>query len=274
MFEFAEPNFIYPDHCLLNSVPNDEFFSKQWTLRNTGQVVPTGSSYYGDEPIAGGLADADIDADLAWDITTGSDLISIGVFDTGIDSTHPDFNVPGHLLPGYDAIWNKYGVPKDSGNYGGHGTCASGIAGAVANNSVGVAGVAPACRLMAFRIFNLTGASTSVGIARAFDTARVIGIDVISNSWNGFTENSTVTDAINNAALLGRNGKGCLIFFAAGITAKALTETLTSSLLRSVTQQTYRECSDMLISMGPQATIIRIFREHRHLALMPQELRD
>lgn len=216
LFEFAEPNFIYPDHCLLNSVPNDEFFSKQWTLRNTGQIVPTGSSYYGDQPNAGGLADTDIDADLAWDITMGSDLISIGVFDTGIDSTHPDFNIPGHLLPGYDAIWNKYGVPKDSGNYGGHGTCASGIAGAVANNSVGVAGVAPGCRLMAFRIFNLTGASTSVGIARAFDTARVIGIDVISNSWNGFTENSTVTDAINNAALLGRNGKGCLIFFAAG----------------------------------------------------------
>ncbi|MBX7041421.1 MAG: S8 family serine peptidase [Ignavibacteria bacterium] len=216
LFEFAEPNFIYPDYCLLNSVPNDEFFSKQWTLRNTGQTVPTGSTYYGDEPNAGGLPDADIDADLAWDITMGSNLISIGVFDTGIDSTHPDFSIPGHLLPGYDAIWNKYGVPKDSGNYGGHGTCASGIAGAVANNGVGVAGVAPQCRLMAFRIFNLTGASTSVGIARAFDTARVTGVDVISNSWNGFTENSTVTDAINNAALLGRNGKGCLIFFAAG----------------------------------------------------------
>jgi subtilisin family serine protease len=215
-FEYAEPNFVYPEFCLLNSTPNDQFFSKQWALRNTGQLVSTGGSLYGDAANVSGLADADIDADLAWDITTGSNLIKIGVFDTGIDSTHPDFNQAGHLIRGYDAVYNKYGVPKDSGNFGGHGTCAAGLVGALANNGVGVAGVAPGCQLMSFRIFSITGASTSVGIARAFDTARVIGIDVLSNSWNGFTENSTVTNAIDNAALYGRGGKGCVIFFAAG----------------------------------------------------------
>lgn len=216
LFEFAEPNFVYPEHCLLNSIPNDQLFPLQWALMNTGQSVPTGSSLFGDLPNVNGFADSDIDAELAWNVTTGSSAVAIGVFDTGIDSTHPDFLQAGHLLPGYDAIYNRYGVPKDSGNFGGHGTCAAGLAGALANNSVGIAGVAPGCRLMSFRIFSLTGASTSAGIARAFDTARVKGVDVLSNSWNGFTPSQVVTEAIDNAALYGREGAGCIILFAAG----------------------------------------------------------
>jgi subtilisin family serine protease len=216
LFEYAEPNFVYPEFCILNSIPNDPLFPKQWSLKNTGQLVPTGSSLYGDVANVNGLPGADMNVDRAWDITTGSSLIKIGVFDTGIDSTHPDFRQAGHLLTGYDAFFNKYGVPKDSGNFGGHGTCAAGLAGAVSNNGIGTAGVAPGCKLMSFRIFNMTGSSTTIGIARAFDTARVIGIDVLSNSWNGFTETSTVTDAINNAAMNGRGGLGCVILFSAG----------------------------------------------------------
>ncbi len=216
LFEYAEPNFIYPEFCILNSIPNDPMFPKQWSLRNTGQLVSTGGTLFGDVSSVNGFPGADIDADLAWDITTGSPSIKIGIFDTGIDSTHPDLRQAGHLLAGYDAFFDKYGVPKDSGNFGGHGTCAAGLAGAVSNNGVGVAGVAPGCMLMAFRIFNMTGSTTTIGIARAFDTARVRGIDVLSNSWNGFTEVSTLTNAINNAALDGRSGLGCVILFSAG----------------------------------------------------------
>ncbi len=216
LFEYAEPNFIYPEYCILNSIPNDPLFSKQWPLRNTGQLVSTGGSLFGDIANVNGFPGADINVTAAWDITTGNSSIKIGVFDTGIDSTHPDLRQPGHLLTGYDAFYDKYGVPKDSGNFGGHGTCAAGLVGAVSNNGVGVAGVAPGCRLMSFRIFNITGSSTTIGIARAFDTARVIGIDVLSNSWNGFTETSTLTNAINDAAMNGRGGLGCVILFSSG----------------------------------------------------------
>ncbi|MEO8209490.1 MAG: S8 family serine peptidase [bacterium] len=217
LFEYAEPNFIYPEACLLTMNPNDPLYPLQWALNNTGQSVPTGGdSTNGDQLNVNGIPNSDIDANLAWDFTTGSSSVKIGIVDTGIDSTHPDFNVTGHLMTGYDAVYNKYGVPKDSGIYGGHGTCTAGLAGARINNGVGIAGVAPGCKLMSFRIFNTALASTVIGIGRAFDTASVAGIDVISNSWNGGTPSTTVTDAVNNAALNGRGGLGCVILFTAG----------------------------------------------------------
>jgi len=104
-------------------------------------------------------------------------------------------------------------VPRDSGS---HGTCTAGLIGAITNNSLGVAGIAPNCKIMAFRIFNASGSATDVAIARAFDTARVRGIDVLSNSWGGGTINATMTNAINSAATSGRGGLGCIILFSSG----------------------------------------------------------
>lgn len=218
IFDYAEPNFIYPENCLLNYTPNDPYFPKQWALNNTGQTIQKTDSAYGDLGTVTVLPGADIDANLAWNYTKGNSQIKIGFTDTGIDSTHPDFRNGSltNLLPGYDAYYNKYGVPKDSGFAGGHGTCTAGIIGAQMNNAIGVAGIAPDCKLMAFRIFAIGGVSNIVEIARAFDTARVKGIDVLSNGWNGQTANSTMTNAITNLALNGRGGLGCIVLFSAG----------------------------------------------------------
>ena len=62
--EFAEPNGIYRTHA---TNPNDPYYlgtspatyAHQWGLKNTGQNPPVGTN------------DADIDADLAWDIALG-----------------------------------------------------------------------------------------------------------------------------------------------------------------------------------------------------------
>src|SRR5207244_12420027 len=61
-------------------VPNDPQFGNLWGLHNTGQVVQ----------FVTGIPDADIDAPEAWDVTTGSGRVVVGVIDSGIDSTHPD----------------------------------------------------------------------------------------------------------------------------------------------------------------------------------------
>ena len=57
-------------------VPNDALFAQQAGFRNTGQT--------------GGTSDADIDADEAFDITTGSEDIVVALIDSGVDYTHPD----------------------------------------------------------------------------------------------------------------------------------------------------------------------------------------
>jgi len=75
LFEYAEPDFVYPEKCLLLSVPNDQYFSSQWALLNTGQLLSTGSSFslYGDAPTVNGIPGADMNVSAAWDYTTGSE---------------------------------------------------------------------------------------------------------------------------------------------------------------------------------------------------------
>ncbi|MBS1550976.1 MAG: S8 family serine peptidase [Bacteroidetes bacterium] len=215
LFEYSEPDFIYPEGCLMLSVPNDQYFNSQWALTNTGQLLSTGSAFsmYGDASTVNGIPGSDMNVPAAWDFTTGSENIKIGVIDSGIDSLHPDLQKAGHLLPGYNAFNDLDGSAVDVGN---HGTSTAGLIGAVMDNSIGIAGVAPDCKLMSICIFDENGNTSNSVLARAFDTAFARGLDVLNNSWGGGTPSSLVTDAIDNAAINGRNGLGCVILFASG----------------------------------------------------------
>ncbi len=105
--------------------------------------------------------DKDIDADDAWDITTGGttmngNVIVAAVLDDGIDLNHDDFE---DNLWTNDAEIASNGIDDDGNGYvddflgwsivtnsdnisgGGHGTPVAGIVGAKGNNGVGVAGV-------------------------------------------------------------------------------------------------------------------------------------
>lgn len=211
LFEFCEPNFIYPEGGLLNYWPNDPFINSQWHLSNGGQTVRTGGSQTFDELSTTGVSDADMNVNLAWDITRGSANITVGVFDTGIDSAHPDLRT--NVIAGYDAIWNRMGVPRDSN---GHGTCTAGLIAARGDNGVGISGVAPLCKIQSFRVLNANGTGVLIALSRSFDSARVWGVEVLNNSWGGGTPNNTITLSINAAADSGRNGRGCAIFFSSG----------------------------------------------------------
>lgn len=215
LFEYAEPDFIYPEGCLLLSVPNDVFFTSQWAVRNSGQTVTTGSAFVlqGDAAAVSGIPGADMNVSQAWDYTTGSSAIKVGIIDSGIDSLHIDLQAPGHLMAGYDAFND---INSSAVDYADHGTSVAGLIGAVMNNNIGISGIAPDCKLMSIAIFDINGNTSNSIIARAFDTASVRGIDILNNSWGGGTPSQTITDAINNAAINGRNGLGCVILFASG----------------------------------------------------------
>jgi subtilisin family serine protease/flagellar basal body rod protein FlgC len=201
LINYAEPNFVR----LLKPayIPNDPLFPQQWALRNTGQ--------------GGGIVGQDIHAVNAWDITRGSNTVTIAIIDEGVDYTHPDLNILGKLVTGYDAV-RRINDPTPS-NDDAHGTACAGIAAATGNNGIGISGVAPNCRLMGVRIAYGAGGgwvTSDAQIADGINTAVARGADVLSNSWGGGSPSTAITNAIRNAKTAGRGGRGCVVCFAAG----------------------------------------------------------
>ena len=139
------------------TTPNDPQFADQWQYINTGAN--------------GGVVGADLDADLAWDITTGGvtalgDTIVVCVIDDAPDLNHEDlaenYWVNHHEIPGNGQdddnngfIDDVVGWDADAGNgnlsvgFSSHGTSVCGIVGAKGNNGVGVAGVSWDVKVMA-----------------------------------------------------------------------------------------------------------------------------
>jgi subtilisin family serine protease len=141
--EIAEPNYI--SQALWR--PNDPRYAEQWAYNNTA-------------------------AEAGWDITRGNANVVIAVIDTGVDYNHEDLaaNIwrDSQNHPGVDFVdttdadipsgWEKistedYSQPDyDPRDLFGHGTFIAGISAAVANNALGVAGLANQCQIMAVRV--------------------------------------------------------------------------------------------------------------------------
>ncbi|MBN1975531.1 MAG: S8 family serine peptidase [Sedimentisphaerales bacterium] len=185
-------------------IPNDEYFSKQWHLYNTGQT--------------GGTAGSDINTTLAWKITTGDPNIIIAVIDTGVDINHPD--LIDNLVPGYDFFDDdNTPAPFLDDPLGAHGTMCAGLVAAKGNNNIGVCGVAWNCKIMPIRIADSEDFITDADIATAFRWAAENGADVLSNSWGSYYSSQVIYSAIRDVTKLngiGRDGKGCVVCAAAG----------------------------------------------------------
>ncbi|HEX2924463.1 MAG TPA: S8 family peptidase [Chloroflexota bacterium] len=150
-----------------------------------------------------------IQAEQAWEISTGSRDIVVAVLDTGIDATHPDLE--GKLVPGYDFL-NDGPTPEDNS---GHGTHNAGIIGAATNNAVGVAGIAWNCRIMPVKVLNSNGTGPESVIARGIMFAADQGAKVINMSFGSPTSSRVLSDAVQYAY-----NKGALLIAGAGNTAK------------------------------------------------------
>ena len=142
--EVAQVNHLI---SLRQTVPDDTGFNQQWHWVNDGSM--------------GGTADADVDADLAWDLTTGGQTqtgnheIVVCVVE-GANYNHEDL-IDNHWVNNAeipdDGIdndsngyvddyhgWNPAGNNDDVGT-GGHGTQVNGMIGAVGNNAQGATGI-------------------------------------------------------------------------------------------------------------------------------------
>ena len=130
---------------LRSTIPNDATFTSQWHHNNTGQT--------------GGTTDADIDSDLAWDITTGGTTASghdivVCLIESG-NLDHQDLS-PNRWVNtneienngidddgnGYVDDYNGWNPLQNNDNYGtgAHGTNCLGMMGAKGNNGLNVVG--------------------------------------------------------------------------------------------------------------------------------------
>lgn len=189
---------------------DDPNWPDQWHLENLGvnrNAVPG----------------ADIKVRAAWEITDGTGVI-IAVHDSGVDLTHPDLRLEG---TGLDIIDGDYIASWEAVDDGApHGTSVAGVAAAIGNNSLGVAGVAHGATVLPVRILGtpaLGQPTTYADIYDAFAFSVDSGAAVINNSWGLITgdcdplpEIATFTTASEYAITVGRGGLGTTVVWSSG----------------------------------------------------------
>ncbi len=205
----AEPNLIIPTQPLYR--PTDGFYAQQWYLHhNGGQYLALGSH---------------IDAEKAWDMTRGDRAIIVAVADDAIDLNHPDFQGLGKIVAPKDFKGQDF-LPQPEGLNENHGTSCAGLA-IAEENGTGIVGVAPGCSLMPVRT---TGFLDDNSIEELFNWCSSQGAAVISCSWGPAAVNFPLSlrqnAALTKAATQGRQGKGCVIVFAAGNANRPINDTV------------------------------------------------
>lgn len=161
-------------------LPNDPLFPLQYALENFGQVIWD----------AAGKPDADIDASLAWGISRGSPSVIVAVLDSGISLSHPD--LAGQLVHGYN--FTSANTADVDDQFYSHGTFIAGVIGGILNNGVGVAGLAPGCKLMPVRVIDRFGFTAEQWVVDGIIYATDHGASVLNISL-GFSSGSSLLRA-------------------------------------------------------------------------------
>ncbi|MGW4518422.1 S8 family serine peptidase [Streptomyces sp. NPDC004393] len=149
-------------------VPNDPGFGFQWGLPRIG--APSRN------PASVGLA----------------------VLDSGVDYTHPDLHVNGAV---------NFSDSPSTQDYFGHGTHVAGIAAAITNNGLGVAGTAGRTPLWSVKVLDDTGntsvATVAAGLTWVAQNARALNIRVANLSLGFPTDDPVLHQAVRVATAAG-----------------------------------------------------------------------
>ena len=184
--------YAEPDHVIRQAaVPNDPLLSYEWDM-------------------------SAIRAPEAWDVTTGSAQVTVGVVDTGIDATHPDLAPNQWTNPGESGGGRETNGLDDDGNgriddaHGwdfvdhdaqpqdgnGHGTHVSGTIAARGNDATGVAGLNWSSAIMPLRVLGDDGNGYVSDAIRAYAYAARNGARVVNASLGGPSFSRAEHDAI------------------------------------------------------------------------------
>ncbi len=183
-----------------------------------------------------------ISAEAAWNITKGDTNVVIAIVDTGVDWTHPDLeanifvnrkevpnngndeddsgefpdDVNGWDFGGLDGTPDNNPSEDISSRYSYHGTHVAGIAGAVTDNSTGIASIGFNCRILPVKVArddmrDVNGYAYVVYGYEVIAYAANKGAKVINCSWGGYGASMYEQSIIDYAT-----SKGALIVAAAG----------------------------------------------------------
>ncbi|MFJ6936334.1 S8 family peptidase [Streptomyces sp. NPDC101132] len=142
----------------------------------------------GEEPLEPNQWDLrTIKADEAHKINDGSQSVTVGVIDTGVDDTHPDLapnfskeqsaNCVGGVADTTDGAWRPYADGSD------HGTHVAGTI-AAARNGIGISGVAPGVKVAGIKVSEpATSLFYTEAVVCGFVFAADHGIEVTNNSY-------------------------------------------------------------------------------------------
>ncbi|MCC6285593.1 MAG: S8 family serine peptidase [Phycisphaerales bacterium] len=164
LFEYAHPNWM----CYPLDTPNDPEFPNQWHHQN-------------------------MQSELAWDISTGSNDVIVAFTDTGIDLTHPD--LAPNRVPGFNAPTDTAEVDGGQVNdLNGHGTHVAGCGAAIGNNGIGVSGCGWNMKIMMVRVSDSSGGGAYLDdILQGARWAVEHGAVSASSSYSGVDSSSVGT---------------------------------------------------------------------------------
>lgn len=207
--EYAEP--MYKHQLLVG--PNDSLYSEQYYIEQ-------------------------IKANLAWQFVDTNFAVIVGVVDTGVDYEHEDLKDNIFTNKGETGLddqgrdkrangvdddsngfiddwigWDFYGEGDNNPLPGNpHGTHVAGIIGAIANNRVGIAGVAQNIKILPVKIGPDLPFATNISNGyQGILYAAAMGADIINCSWGSSHYSQAEADIVEAA-----NQLGSLIVAAAG----------------------------------------------------------